>query len=536
MNALDKIISNKRLPVLFIGSGISKRYLYRFPNWDELLKDSFSKVNNDSFYFEGHKNQLKVEGLSDFEINKKLGTIIEKDFNKAYFDRKIHFGKNKNPSWVSKGISPYKMYLCYKLKKLKIKMGFPELDEEIENFKKLKNKISAIITTNYDDFIENYIFNKDLTVFSRQEELFSNESFNISELYKIHGSVSDAESIIITESDYDKFQKSRKLFIAKMLILFTESPIIFLGYSLTDENIKRIIIDFLDCLTTDQISNISDNFIIVNYKKDENQLIETKQTIITAKSREIPITQIETDNFNQIYKTLDKLTPGMSPSNIRHTRRLVKNIVKKSIESDENQNIIIGIDDIPENFDNHNLAIAIGYRESIINSYGMRAISNDQIVEDWLLDKSKFDVRLLCSTRFADIQKNFLLPVYKYIDKINYNFDNNPKLKDYISSHNSVDKIVYSRNILKQLRHAPTFNSQEEFYNYLDESKDLGKSIRGLLKSLKNFNEDDLLLICKYIHDNKEKYEKYSNIWPLIKRIIMYIDFKKYAPKNEKSQ
>lgn len=29
---LDKIVESKRMPVLFIGSGISKRYLYRYPD------------------------------------------------------------------------------------------------------------------------------------------------------------------------------------------------------------------------------------------------------------------------------------------------------------------------------------------------------------------------------------------------------------------------------------------------------------------------------------------------------------------------
>ena len=29
---LDKVVASRRLPILFIGSGISKRYLYHYPN------------------------------------------------------------------------------------------------------------------------------------------------------------------------------------------------------------------------------------------------------------------------------------------------------------------------------------------------------------------------------------------------------------------------------------------------------------------------------------------------------------------------
>ena len=42
-NVLERLASGKRLPILFIGSGISKRYLYRYPNWEELLELSFKK-------------------------------------------------------------------------------------------------------------------------------------------------------------------------------------------------------------------------------------------------------------------------------------------------------------------------------------------------------------------------------------------------------------------------------------------------------------------------------------------------------------
>ena len=35
---LDELVKANRVPVLFIGSGISKRYLYGYPSWEELLE------------------------------------------------------------------------------------------------------------------------------------------------------------------------------------------------------------------------------------------------------------------------------------------------------------------------------------------------------------------------------------------------------------------------------------------------------------------------------------------------------------------
>ena len=44
MGVLDEIVKSNRTPVLFIGSGISKRYLYKYPSFEELYKH-FDKVS-----------------------------------------------------------------------------------------------------------------------------------------------------------------------------------------------------------------------------------------------------------------------------------------------------------------------------------------------------------------------------------------------------------------------------------------------------------------------------------------------------------
>lgn len=295
---LDKVVESKKLPVLFIGSGISKRYLYHYPNWEELLELSFKKYNSDLFQLQKHKESLSRAGKSTFKINTQLASIIEDDFNNAFFDRKItlNIGNSKNPNWVRRGVSPFKMFLSSYFKKMKLYRRY-DLDAELDKFRALKSKISAVITTNYDLFLETEVFPNDYTVFVNQSDLFGADSYNIAEIYKIHGSASDADSIIITNNDYNKFNDSRKLIIAKMLTLFAESPIIFMGYSFTDENVQSIIVDFLGCLSGKQLENIREHFIFISYKKGESELQEIQRTITTQNGDNIPITEIQTDNF-----------------------------------------------------------------------------------------------------------------------------------------------------------------------------------------------------------------------------------------------
>ena len=117
---LDKIVESKKMPILFIGSGISKRYLYNYPNWDELLLLSYEKTGDDAFQYHKYRDQLTRQGLSPFEINAKMAAIIENKFNEAFFDRKIRLDKVKNPQWVQRNISPYKMFLSRYFKKFSI--------------------------------------------------------------------------------------------------------------------------------------------------------------------------------------------------------------------------------------------------------------------------------------------------------------------------------------------------------------------------------------------------------------------------------
>ena len=83
MNSLDKIVKNKKLPVLFIGSGIPKRYLKNFPSWDELLKESFKKVTSDPFYLGNYKEKFIREKVT---INRR--SSIKKGTSRVIFIKK----------------------------------------------------------------------------------------------------------------------------------------------------------------------------------------------------------------------------------------------------------------------------------------------------------------------------------------------------------------------------------------------------------------------------------------------------------------
>ena len=527
---LDKIADSRKMPVLFIGSGISRRYLYNFPNWEELLKLSFKTVNPDPFYYGQYIEKFARLGLSDFERNTQLATIVENDFNAAFYARKItiKIGNSKNPKWIHQGVSPYKMFLVNYFRNLNVNRD-PLLQAEIEKFRLLKNKISAVITTNYDCFLENEIFCNDYTVFCRQNELFSADSYNIAEIYKIHGSIKDAKSIVITENDYKNFNDSRKLIIAKMLTLFSESPIIFLGYSFTDENIQHIIEDFLSCLTPKELSSISNHFIFVSYKKGEKRLKETKRILFTANKTEIPITEIETDNYGAVYDKLNNIIPGIAASRIRETRRIVKEIVDQSISSDTAESVIVGLDDL-EGMDisGKPLAIAIGYRESILNKVGYGMLDVETILEDILFDNKKLDPENMCFDRFKSISSTLLIPVFKYVKGCKTPIPENSKLASFIEKRNSIDQII-SKSQLKVINALPTVTNLDDLHKNMAEQLTTDKKAGILLKSIQNFSLDEIRQECQKLF---EEFSGSKITSTCFKRCVMYLDFMENFPKK----
>lgn len=41
---LDIMINKNEFPIIFIGSGIPRRYLVKYPGWEELLEEFWKKI------------------------------------------------------------------------------------------------------------------------------------------------------------------------------------------------------------------------------------------------------------------------------------------------------------------------------------------------------------------------------------------------------------------------------------------------------------------------------------------------------------
>ncbi len=85
---------------------------------------------------------------------------------------------------------------------------------EVEKLRNIaKDNLSGVITTNYDCFFKN-IF-EGYKTFVGQDELVFSQLQGIAEIYKIHASVQNPESIVINKADYQKFHDKGRFWIKK---------------------------------------------------------------------------------------------------------------------------------------------------------------------------------------------------------------------------------------------------------------------------------------------------------------------------------
>jgi len=248
-NIATDLIGNK--VVFFVGAGFSRDLGY--PGWGELLKeiivenDLMEKIKKSSLFY-----LISQEDHPDYEtINQlMLENLIGVDFLRlaGYVDVLLkESGKQDIQSEIKKKI------VYYEERRMNYSKKYDEYREAIE---KLTHYINEIITTNYDTNLEYCIEN--ISVIHRNLESINNKNYgnlkkNI-KLYKIHGCIKDDNNgIIITEKNYQEFNSSNKYIFNKLYSTFMENNIVFIGYSLTDPNIRSLLNEVIDEINNNQL-------------------------------------------------------------------------------------------------------------------------------------------------------------------------------------------------------------------------------------------------------------------------------------------
>lgn len=448
MHIVDFVSNYKNHPVLFVGTGLSLRYLKHSFTWDGLLKKIALDLSGRPEYYLDLKSNYEIAGKYRFD---KIASELEKDFNEYLKSNRDGKFKDINDIFyenMSKNInmSRFKIYISKLLSKIEFKI---EMSEELAELKKVRKNIGSIITTNYDKQIEEiFEFNSLIG----NDILLSNP---YGSLYKIHGCVDDAAKMIITKEDYDSFNEKYELIRAQLLSLFIHNPIIFLGYNIGDENIKSILKTIFTYIepNSEEALKIRKNFLLVEYEENNQNEEVIEHDIDMEGFSTIRINKIKTDNFKCIYKALAELHLPISAMDVRKVQNIVSEIYAGG-------NIKVNITEDLDSLKNEDRIIAIGSPKTISYKYHnpsqlmtmyFKIIeeSNNQVLE--LIDQIK-------------IAKTQYFPIYGFCNinktlkkEIELKKNQEEKLKELRSSiksqiqnsYDSIDLIEADDNISK---------------------------------------------------------------------------------------
>ena len=321
MNIKEFVGNYRNHPVLFIGTGISLRYLEQSYTWDGLLNQIAFDIKEEEEFYLDIKSNCQDGDKYKYE---KVATKLEKEFNEHLKNNRNGKFKNINDIFYENmrngvKLSRFKIYISEIFSSLKYK---DDMKSEIAELKKVRKNIGSIVTTNYDRLIED-IF--EFTPLIGNNILLSNP---YGALYKIHGCVSDPNRIIITEEDYNNFNEKYELIRAQLLSLFIHNPIIFMGYNIGDENIKSILKTIFTYIepNSEEAEKIRGNFLLVEYDKGSMNEEIVEHDIDLEGFSTIRINKIKTDNYTAIYKALAEINLPISAMDVRKVQNIVTEI------------------------------------------------------------------------------------------------------------------------------------------------------------------------------------------------------------------
>jgi hypothetical protein len=149
----------------------------------------------------------------------------------------------------------------------------------------------------------------------------------VGELYKIHGSVSDPATLVLTHEDYERFGRKRKYISSKMMTYFAEYPVFIIGYGLGDSNVNSIISDLGEAMRDK--GGLLDNVYYVEWVPDVLALPHLKEEhVVSGDSGTGPLRlkAVVTSDFTWLLKGLADVTSPV-PVNLKVLRHLASRVI-----------------------------------------------------------------------------------------------------------------------------------------------------------------------------------------------------------------
>ncbi|WP_125772082.1 SIR2 family protein [Companilactobacillus furfuricola] len=450
-------------------------------------------------------NDLKNQGKNDFEIYTNIATFLEQEYDRAFYAERIQLNNLTPKEAHKKGKSPFREQIAEIFDGLKFR---DDRKEEIKKFTSMLKKARMIVTTNYDQFIEKSL-NNAISIKNGNQGLFEPAN-DLNELYKIHGSISSPNSIVITESDYEELKHTSDIVNAKILSHLTESPIVFIGYSLTDKNIQELLKDLSDNMPS-SIDDAAQRIGVVDYVPGENKLVQSTRST----ENNAYYTEIKTDNFSKIYSSISAIEQGFTPSELAKYSSALKKIIDVKGQQGHLNKVLtsfVDLKNLPHELNNKNLVVALGderwiykYPDYVDYIRAYFSEESERLPED-------IAIKFITNTSSTS-----MLPISKYLTNVNFTNNNisdkdrkriNQRLSNFKDLSTIIEKISIPKKDEPKLDELVRSGmSPTQIFEEKKTGIQFKKKIAFFVKNIENdgINENEILDYLLYSNKIKDK-------------------------------
>lgn len=386
-------------PFLFVGSGFSQRYL-GVPTWEALLRRFCSGLAPFEYYLASSDSKLP-----------RCASLIAKDYAEHWWKSDaLAAQREKYKAHIVASSSPLKVAISDLLLSECKLIKDARLVDELNGIRALNAE--GIITTNWDGLLESLF--PDYKVYVGQQSIVRQTPQNVGEIFKIHGCCSNPNSLVLTEEDYTVFREKQAYLAAKLITIFVEHPVIFIGYSVSDPNVLELLRAILRGLGTDEVKSLQKNLIFLQRARD-GRPIGVTETILVVDGSQLPVTSLVTDDFVGIYSALAQSKLKLPARVLRFCKEQLYELVSSKEPSEKL--CLTNINDIKERGDIE-FVVGFGVVNAHMSERGYLGVTAKDLFKYVICDSPQLEGRAVLeqSMPTLDVRNNYL-PVHRFLQE-----------------------------------------------------------------------------------------------------------------------
>ena len=222
---------------------------------------------------------------------------------------------------------------------------------------------------------------------------------------------------MLTTKDYEAYRQKNPYLSSKLLTMFIERPVIFLGYSLTDPHITEILEDIINCFPNKSLDFLQNKLLFVEWDPSLKNA-EFTDTVIHKK---IPVKYVKLPTFIELFEVLSE-TKKRIPA---HLFRMIKDELYELVLKDDPKGklYVREAQKTEDNFKSTEFVVGYGAislvkQSETIAKKGLIGIQRNDLMREVVFENGDFEWLDFVDTVFPSIcQPATRIPIFHFFHK-----------------------------------------------------------------------------------------------------------------------